>query len=421
MGKIVLALCLLVNFIVPQTISAEELKWSGVLYIKGTGATNCGKARINNEAWDRCEAWAARSIKGNEKPTIKDVELYNIATEDDKGASWNSKLKCNFRASVKCGYRLEKISAKEKLKLSKGLKLKDSADESCSEPDSAHVPADDCDVAGQSKKTAPEIAKVLEKEKPSAVHELIGTPPPLLIKSEIQLALSNKELAAAKDKEDSGKEASKSGAASAVKARLKWSEQIRLKGTGITNCSESRITSEAWETCEAWAEEKKGLKGFSVKPEVKELDLFSIDVKTGKPTDKDPNPSCSFEAKVKCGYSSVTYVVEHSADTMPKKGGSKNDLHNLFGDGLRWSELIAIEGTGLSNCGTTRIHNEAWDKCAAWAEEQQKGRKQEGGLSPALKKVELYNVASENEKGPSWDPKQSCSFHATLKCGYRLE
>ncbi len=405
------------SFILPVISFSEDTKWSGVLYVKGKGATNCGKPRISNEAWDRCEEWAKNSIKGNEKPVIKDIELYNIAIENDKGPSWNPKLNCNFRASVKCEYRMEKISTAEKLKLAKGNKLK-GADESCDEPSpEEEVVQEDCEIGAESKK--PVVAQVQSVVKPNAVAKtpLVVTLP----KPETAVSVSKVDLASvSQDKDSAAKQPE-----AAPKVKLKWSGQLNVKGDGITNCSQSRITSEAWEICEAWAEKKKDKKGVTVKPEVKDINVSDITVATGKPIGNDPNPSCSFKAHVKCGYSTAIYLVEQSAQTAKEKGkvstkeSKKHNLDNLFGDGLRWSELISIDGSGISNCGKSRINNEAWERCEAWTEQQKK--KHVGGLHPVLKNIELYNIASENEKGPSWDPKQSCSFRATLKCGYKME
>jgi len=427
MRKILLTSCGLAILVLPMFSFGKDLKWSGVLYLKGTGSTNCGKPRITNEAWDRCEEWSKKSIAGNEKPSIEDIELYNIAVENDKGPSWNPKLNCNFRASVKCGYRMEKISAAQKLKLSKESRLKKKAgDASCGEPEPEvrQTAQSDCDVNVNDKKAV----AIKPAEKPaSSAPEIIGTPPPLLIKAEIQRALNKVALLQGSSGQELMQQAEialnkRSGTvAAALQKGIKWSGDLSITGKGITNCGESLITGEAWELCEAWAEKKKGQKGLSVKPEVKDISISDVKVENSKRTANDPNPSCTFTAKVKCGYSTAISVVEHSHGTQEQKQrgmvAGKYDLADLFGDGLRWSALLSVEGTGITNCGKQRIRNEAWDQCEAWAEEQKK----KGGTRPALKKVELYNVASETEKGPSWDPQQGCSFHATLKCGYRLE
>ena len=426
MRKIFLTSCGVLMLILPAVSFGKDLKWSGVLYLKGTGATNCGKTRITNEAWDRCEDWANKSIKGNEKPTVEDIELYNIAVENDKGPSWNPKLNCNFRASVKCGYSMEKITAAQKLKLSQKNKLKKLADaESCgdAEPEEQKTKTADCEVGLKKDPAADKPAPQPEKSPASSTPEVVGTPPSLLITPEVQLALNQAGVGGmpqgGSDQDQASLNKRVGAVVSALKNEIKWSGKLSLKGKGITNCGESYIAGEAWEICEAWAEKKKGQKGVAVKPEVRDIKVSDVNVVTGKPVANDPNPSCVFDAKVSCGYSTAISVVEHSAGTMQQKGKADgHDLNDLFGDGLRWSELLSIEGSGITNCGKPRIRNEAWDKCEAWAEEQ----KQKGGRRPTVKKVELYNVASEIEKGPSWDPtKQSCVYHATLKCGYKIE
>jgi hypothetical protein len=421
MKRKLFSLFLLLIVFSPLISFSDDMKWSGVLYMKGTGATNCGKPRITNEAWDRCEEWARKSIKGDQKPNIKDIELYNIAVENDKGPSWNPKLNCNFRASVKCGYRLEKISAAEKLKLSKIGKLKKTDTESCGEPVSTEeIAQSDCEAGKKNKK--PVVAEAKTESKPSAAPPQINPVAAAVFSKMMSAAMAQNTVKA--QRAEAAPDSDTAIVAAVSKKGLKWSGQISIKGDGITNCGASRINNDAWETCDAWAAQKKGKKGFEVKPEVKDLNISDIKVVTGKPAGNDPNPSCSFEAKVKCGYSTAAaYVVggrSAGATTETDKGRrNTHNLDDLFGDGLRWSSLIGIEGVGISNCGKSRIHNEAWEKCEAWAEQQKK--KQDNALKPVIKNVELYNIASENEKGPSWEPKQSCSFHATLKCGYRME
>lgn len=381
MKRILLASCLALNCILPQLSFSKELKWSELIKITGKGATNCGKSRISNEAWDKCETWA----KGQKGAVIKDVELYNIATETDKGTSWDPKLNCTFHANVKCGYAIE---SGPKLKL-KGL-LKPKSDEAagCAAPppgDEGELVIGKCEDNSAAKKTAS----------------------PQQVKTKVTKKVAQKA-AVAPEKT--------AAAAAQVTAKPKKKERnagvLRIKGGGLPDCGMEHLTSAAWGKCEIWAENKKGLPG---KPVIKNVELLGFTTKPQTPT------GCSYEAKVKCLYVLATSkpgaVKAAAKKSVPKKKTAAGREY-VDSSGMSWSPLLAIQGAGVTNCGKNRISNEAWDKCEAWtAAKQQPGAR----LKPTLKDVELYNIASESDKGTSWAPKQSCTFHATLKCGYKME
>ncbi len=355
----------------PQGFS-EELKWSEVISIKGAGATNCGKERITNEAWDKCEAWA----KSEQGKVVKDIELYNIATETDKGTSWDPQLKCSFHANVKCGYAIE---GKAKLQL-KGRLKSAGADAGCDAP----PPSDDKEtlVIGQcaddaaAKKTPP-------PKKPAAVKKAVVA-------------------AAAKPSPPSPKSGAEFGR----------SKLLRIKGANLPSCGIDKISSEVWRKCEMWAAKKTELGGS---PLIENVELYWF---TMKPLGET---GCSYEAAVKCLHTQdrpAAVPAAASSTVKPSVPLNKGDGPEFVdSNGMRWSSLIDIEGAGITNCGENRIKNEAWDKCEEWITR----KKTRGQLRPTLKDVELYNIASEDHKGPSWAPQQSCTFHATLKCGYKME
>jgi hypothetical protein len=391
MKKIMIAACFLVNFIFPLKGFSEELKWSDVIYIKGAGATNCGKTRITNEAWDQCEAFA----KQNKGIVIKDIELYNVATENEKGTSWDPKLSCTFHANVKCGYSAEKGV---KLKLTGLLKPKETNAVGCGTP----VKDDEVLLGKCEDKGAGE--KLVSSAKPTgkaaaAIQTVVIAAPSLPKNTDANPVEQN-------DKAKEGTVFS----VGATGSTFKRSGLISIKGTGDTtsNCEIPRITTEALKTCNTWAKKKKGLSG---KPVIKGVELYNI--ATENKTWADSTSGCSFHAGIKC-----RYTLDESAKAETKKKTAPVEKEFVDSDGMRWSKLFSIQGSGVTNCGTSRINNQAWERCEAWAE---KKNKQKSGLKAVIKDVELYNIASENERGPSWDPKQSCTFHATLKCGYKLE
>ncbi|MGR0481211.1 MAG: hypothetical protein ACTFAL_07360 [Candidatus Electronema sp. V4] len=392
MKRILLASCVALNCILPQLSFSKELKWSEVIPIKGTGATNCGKARITNEAWDRCEAWA----KEKQRTVIKNVELYNIATETDKGTSWDPKLSCSFHANVKCGYAIENGP---KLKLTGLLKPKGETVAGCGElpPPSkeGELIIGKCEDSSAAKKTAaPQQAKA-EVKKAAAVTE----------KTAVAAAAPTQEKAGATPTAAKAKKKT---------AAIRRSGLIRIKGAGLPSCGKDQLTSAAWGKCEIWAKQKQGLPG---RPVIKNVELLDFTTKPQTPV------GCSYEAAMKCLYVLGKTKPEDSTvvavkKTAPKKKAEAPAKEYVDSDGMRWSPLLAIEGSGVTNCGENRIKNEAWDKCEAWTA---KKRKPGVRLKPRLKDVELYNIASESDKGTSWAPKQSCTFHATLKCGYKME
>lgn len=384
MKKILFASCVALNCILPQLSFSKELKWSEILPVKGTGATNCGKARITNEAWDRCEEWAQKK----KNTVIKDIELYNVATETDKGTSWDPKLKCSFHANVKCGYAIE---IGPKLKLTGLLKPKGAAAAvGCGE---LPPPSQDgglllgkCEDSPGGKSAPPSESAAVNKKTAASVA---AAQQPAAAPPQKKTAERNKKKTAAK------------GTAGL----------LRIKGRNLPDCGTAHVTSAAWDKCEIWAANKKGLPG---RPVIKNVELYDF---TKKPKS---SAGCSYEAVVKCLYVLAQPKPEDSqnaaAKTAPKKKSAEQEY--VDSDGMRWSPLLAIEGTGVTNCGENRIKNEAWDKCEAWTA---KKRKPGVRLKPTLKDVELYNIASESDKGTSWAPKQSCTFHATLKCGYKME
>lgn len=389
MKKILLASCVALNCILPQLSFSKGLTWSEVLPIQGTGATNCGKARITNEAWDRCESWA----KDKKWTVIKDIELYNIATETDKGTSWEPKLSCSFHANVKCGYAIEKGP---KLKLTGLLKPKGEAVAGCGELPPASKEGElvigKCEDKPTAKKTA--------TSQQAAVNKKAVRKAPLVSRKPAIAALPQEQRvkqAVAQDKKKT---------AASREAGL-----LRIKGTGLPSCGMDQLTIAAWDKCEIWADKKKGLPG---RPVINNVELHDFTTKPQSPA------RCSYEATVKCLYVLTKPKAKHgkvaAAQQRPKKREAAQEF--VDSDGMRWSPLLAIEGTGVTNCGTNRITNEAWEKCEAWTA---KKRQPTAHLKPVLKDVELYNMASETDNGTSWAPKQSCTFHATLKCGYKME
>ncbi len=381
MKRILLASCVALNCILPQLSFSKELKWSEVIPITGKGATNCGKTRISNEAWDKCEAWA----KGKKGAVIKDVELYNIATETDKGTSWHPKLNCTFHANVKCGYAIE---TGPKLKLKGLLKPKGEAAAGCAAPppgDNGELIIGQCADNAADKKTPPPRQAAVKKQKARTASA-----------APVQ-AKAGARRTAAKPKKKA--------------AAIRRSGLLHIKGGGLPDCDAKQLTSAAWGKCEIWAAKKKGLPG---KPVIKNVELHGFTTKPQTPA------GCSYEAKVKCLYVLVKPkpgAVKAAGKSVPKKKKAAGREY-VDSSGMRWSPLLTIQGAGVTNCGENRIKNEAWDKCEAWtATKRQPGVR----LKPALKDVELYNIASESDKGTSWAPKQSCTFHATLKCGYKME
>lgn len=378
MKKILLASCAVLHFIMPQQAFSKELKWSDVITIKGSGVTNCGKDRITNEAWDKCESWA----KGEKGAVLKDVEIYNIATETDKGTSWDPKLNCSFHANVKCGYAIE---GAPQLKLAG--RLKPAAAAGCDAPppgENGELIIGQCADNAADKKTPP--------PKPAAAA---------------QPQVKKTEVAAAKPSPQS------SGA-------IQRSNLLLVKGANLPACGIDQISSEVWRKCEIWAAKKTEASGRLLIQNV-ELHKFALKTQT--------ESGCSYEATIKCLHTiqgapaaaasaAASKTVKQSVSQRRKVPQKKADGQEFVdSSGMRWSPLLDISGEGVTNCGANRIKNEAWDTCEEWAAQ----KKPSGQLRPTLKDVELYNIASENHQGPSWAPKQSCTFHATLKCGYKME
>jgi hypothetical protein len=374
MKKILIASCIALNCLLPQQGFSADLKWSEVISIQGAGATNCGKERITNEAWDKCEAW----VKDHPGAVVKDVELYNIATETDKGTSWDPKLKCSFRANIKCGYAVE-----SGLKLNRTGRLKPAAAPAagCAEP----PPGENGElVIGKCEENPP-------AKKAAAVKKTAAASAPPQVKKTAAAALPTGP------------------------AAIQRSNLLGVKGSNLPSCGIDEISSEIWRKCDIWAAKKKRQGGS---PVVQNVELHKFTMTT------QGQAGCSYEATLKCLYTDSKAAAKAAAPAAARKAVKKSVPQNkaetqefVDSSGMRWSPLLAIEGTGVTNCGQNRISNEAWEKCEEWTAQ----KKPSGQLRPTLKDVELYNIASENHQGPSWAPKQSCSFHATLKCGYKME
>jgi hypothetical protein len=393
MKKILLASCAVLHCILPQQAFSKDLKWSDVITIKGSGATNCGKDRITNEAWDKCESWA----KGEKGAVVKDVEIYNIATETDKGTSWDPKLNCAFHANVKCGYAIE---GAPQLKLSGRLKPADAA-AGCDVPppgENGELIIGQCADNAADKKTPPPPPKPAVVKKPAAAIAAVKSAeaaPPQVKKTEV---------AAAKPSPQS-------------RAAIQRSNLLRIKGSNLPACGIDQISSEVWQKCEIWAAKKTEASGRLL---IRNVELHKFALKT------QTEAGCSYEATIKCLHTTqgtpaaaaASKTVKQSVSQRRKAPQKKADSQEFVdSSGMRWSPLLDISGEGVTNCGENRIKNEAWDICEEWAAK----KKPSGQLRPTLKDVELYNIASENHQGPSWAPKQSCTFHATLKCGYKME
>lgn len=384
MKKILLASCAVLHCILPQQAFSKELKWSDVISIKGAGVTNCGKERITNEAWDKCEAWA-KSEKG---AVVKDVEIYNIATETDKGTSWDPKLKCTFNANVKCGYAIE---GAPQLKLGGRLKSANAA-ASCDTPppgENGELIIGQCADNATDKKT-PSAKPAVVKKPAAAVVAVRPAAASQMQEADIDLLPQNS-------------------------TAIQRSNLLLIKGSNLPSCGIDQISTEVWKKCEIWAA-KKTTPGIKLLIENVELHKFSLKTQT--------ETSCSYEARVKClhttqGGPPVARKAAKKNVSQKKKVPQKKADSQEFVDssGMRWSPLLDISGEGVTNCGENRIKNQAWETCEEWMAE----KKPSGQLRPTLKDVELYNIASENHQGPSWAPKQSCTFHATLKCGYKME
>jgi hypothetical protein len=81
----------------------------------------------------------------------------------------------------------------------------------------------------------------------------------------------------------------------------------------------------------------------------------------------------------------------------------------------RWSEAFDISGTGVSDCGSSRVTAVTWDRCRGQAATASTIT----GVPVSVVDI-WYSYTRTDEEGPFWDHWHSCKFSGKAQCLFRI-
>lgn len=86
----------------------------------------------------------------------------------------------------------------------------------------------------------------------------------------------------------------------------------------------------------------------------------------------------------------------------------------VFAEDLNWTDPNRIGGRGVTDCNESRIENDVWIQCRAWA-----SSRGDGSFEYIVDDIHWYEAEITTENGPFYDRWRRCSYTAMYQCGYR--
>jgi hypothetical protein len=84
-----------------------------------------------------------------------------------------------------------------------------------------------------------------------------------------------------------------------------------------------------------------------------------------------------------------------------------------FAQGDNWTTPQRISGRGVTDCNESRITNDVWIQCRAWANGQS-----DNSFEYIVDDVHWYDGEITTERGPVYDRWRKCTYVAMYQCSY---